>query len=46
MINEQRGGKKYAANVTGPDGAYVIGTSRAPQTNTRDTRRPSRDYDY
>jgi cellular nucleic acid-binding protein len=31
MINEQKGGKKYAANVTGPDGAYVLGQAKSPQ---------------
>lgn len=38
LINEQKGGKKYAANVTGPNGAYVVGTTSSPSTSSRPAR--------
>ena len=34
-INEQKGGKKYAANVTGPDGAEVKGSPRTSAPPSR-----------
>ena len=34
-INEERGGKKYAANVTGPDGANVLGSVKQQTTRNR-----------
>lgn len=47
LINEQKGGKKYAANVTGPNGAYVVGTTRPARPDQGAPRQRGRgDFEY